>query len=74
MAGKARDDHSPRTNTVVQFCLTEFERDILRAYAKAKHGGKISVATRALLVPLLMQCVKANGEAPSAVKEAVAVQ
>ena len=60
MAGKSKLDTSPRTTAVVQVCLTTWEKDVIVAYAKAKHNGKVSIAARALLVPLLKKAVKQN--------------
>ena len=58
MAGKSKLDTSPRTTAVVQVCLTTWEKDVIVAYAKAKHNGKVSIATRALLSPLLKKAIE----------------
>lgn len=49
MAGKPAADKSPRTNSVVQVCLTPDEKAHLVAYANATSNGKLSIAARALL-------------------------
>ena len=54
MAGKPAADKSPRTNSVVQVCLTPDEKAHLVAYANATSNGKLSIAARALLRDGLM--------------------
>ena len=49
MAGKKRDDKTPRTKHVVQVCLDDSLLDKLMGEADVNHNGKLSVAARALL-------------------------
>ena len=49
MAGRARDDMTPRTTQTVQVCLAAADVKRLKAIADAKFDGRLSVATRALL-------------------------
>ena len=48
MAYKPQDG-MPRQTSVVQVCLTPAEKAVLKAYAKAEHNGKLSVAARSIL-------------------------
>lgn len=49
MAGKARDDDSPRVRKVVQVCMSEAEAMQLQELANRTTKGQVSVAARALL-------------------------
>ena len=49
MAGKARDDKTPRTTHTIQVCLADEDVKRLRAVANKHHEGKVSVAARHLL-------------------------
>ena len=49
MAGKRRDDKTPRTRNVIQVCLDDSLLDKLVGVADVDHDGKVSVAARALL-------------------------
>lgn len=57
MAGKPASDTSPRSTAKVQVCLTPTEKAVLTAYAEANHGGKLSIAARALLLPKLQSAL-----------------
>jgi hypothetical protein len=59
MAGKARDDMSPRTRQTVQVCLAEADVRQLKAVADAKFNGRLSVAARSLLRNQLSELIKA---------------
>ena len=49
MAGKKRNDKTPRTRHVVQVCLDDNMLEKLQTEARYFHDGKVSVAARALL-------------------------
>lgn len=49
MAGKKRDDKTPRARNVIQVCLDDSLLNKLVGVADIDHDGKVSVAARALL-------------------------
>jgi hypothetical protein len=58
MAGRARDDMTPRTRQTVQVCLAAADVKELKLVADAKFNGRLSVAARALLREQLNICVE----------------